>query len=221
VSQKITVPAFAISSGAMPALGICSRHGAPCTTVRVRKFISATPVWVLLLALLTLLIAAIVSLALRKTVTGPMPECTQCGKDRKAFVRNVWLGWGSLVPLLVIASATNSTGLLVLWFLVAVGALIFSFAGDSFRTRGTTSGDGAWVELKNVDSRFVQACHERMAQASAHAGAMASASPGYGYGYGYPQPTAAYGYPATQGYPQPPAAPAPQPSTLSGYYPPA
>lgn len=165
MSQTVRLPANVIASGALSQLGVCARHGAPSSGTRERKFVSATPVWLLPIAILALLVAAIVAMAIQKTVKGPVPECASCRKERAAFVRNVWLGWVGSTALFFLAAATTNGTLFALWFLTLIVALVYSFAGNGNAVRGTTSRDGFWVDLRNVDPFFAEACARRMSGA--------------------------------------------------------
>ena len=82
----------------------------------------------------SLLIAAIVMAAIRTTVRGQLPACATCTSERRRFV-------AAVVARIVL-------------LLFTVAALVMSFSGDAFRTRGVLSRDTLWVELKGVDRRF-------------------------------------------------------------------
>jgi hypothetical protein len=150
--MDVAVPASWVASGYLPQL--CARHGTPATHWTKRKFYSRTPLWVFVLIPFSLLIAAIVMAAMRTTVRGQLPACAACTSERRRFVAAVvasWVGW--FATLFVAASLSDGWAVIVV-LLLAVVALVTSFSGDAFRTRGALSRDKLWVELKGVDRHF-------------------------------------------------------------------
>jgi hypothetical protein len=162
MTTDITLPGDVISGGALERLGICPRHGRPAQNVRRQKFGSKTPSWVILLALLTLLVAAIVAEAIRKRVAGPVPVCEQCVKDRRTFRLQVAAVWAVDLVLLV-GGASGNAPALVGWLLVTVLGLVFSTRTSRYSVEGIVSRDGRFVELKKVDESFAAACQPQMA----------------------------------------------------------
>jgi hypothetical protein len=162
VKTNVTVPAAAISTGGLQQIGVCPRHGRPAFAVRKEKFGSKTPTWVYLLILVALLLAAIIAEAIRKRVEGPVPTCDQCAADKRTFRLQVAGVWIADLVLMVIGAAGSAVAL-VAWLALTLFALVFSFMSSRYRVQGTVSGDGLYVELKDVDSAFASECHRRMA----------------------------------------------------------
>jgi hypothetical protein len=162
MTTNVTVPGYAISSGAVQQLGLCPRHGRPATAVRKEKFGSKTPSWVYLLILVALLLAAIIAEVIRKRVEGPVPICDQCAADKRTFRLQVAGVWVADLVLMVVGAAGSAVALLA-WLVLTLFALVFSFMTSRYRVQGTVSDDGLFVELKNVDSAFAGECHRRMA----------------------------------------------------------
>lgn len=162
----IVLPVAYVASPLLPPM--CARHGVPASKAIKRKFFTATPAWVILIAIFSLLIGAIVALAIRTTVECQLPACEQCTKDRRQFVliaSAAWVGtflslalgkWG---PLLFVAGA--------------LGSLVWSFGfGNRRRVSGVVSKDKQSVTLKGVDESFAAEAWARMlATANSAAGA--------------------------------------------------
>jgi hypothetical protein len=164
--HEVDVPAAAVALSALPTLGICAQHGHPATGSKPRTFATRTPVWVVVLAVVSLPVGAVVALVLRKTVHGPVPVCHACTNARRTYVGTVVLGWAAAVVLVGVAVGTANDGLAVLGALVVVGALVASFTGDAFRTGGTLSDDQHWVALRRVHPTFTQAVQLRLQEAT-------------------------------------------------------
>lgn len=164
--MRISVPSHAITSGALVELGTCPRHPLLAAKTGQRTFYTRTPAWVILIALASLLVGAIVALLIRKEVKGPVPECARCRTVRTRFRLGVLLVWGALAAALFpLAEVGNGVGFLV-WFGLLLLVLGFSASGSTWRVRGTLSKDLLWVELRGVEVHFVQAVQARMAAAA-------------------------------------------------------
>jgi hypothetical protein len=146
----VHVPAIWVSQSHLPPR--CARHGTAVTHTTKRTFYTPTPFWIAILAIFTLLIAAIVAHGMRKEVVAQLPSCQQCTQDRRRFKLMAVGLWLLLIPTFVLA-ASSDVGVL-LFFVLMIGALVFSFCGDQFRVRGSLTPDLAWVELKAVDEAF-------------------------------------------------------------------
>lgn len=162
MKTNVTVPGAAISTGGLQQIGLCPRHGRPGIAVRKEKFGSKTPTWVQLLALATLLVAAIIAESIRKRVEGPVLTCEQCVRDKRTFRLQVAGIWILDIVLVGVGMSGNGAALLG-WLLLTVFALVFSFMSSRYRVQGTVSDDGLLVELKDVDSAFADECRRRMA----------------------------------------------------------
>jgi hypothetical protein len=151
----VAVPAAWIAQGTLPPC--CARHGGPATHQAKRRFDTKTPSWVLLLVLVALLVAAVVALVLRKSVEGQLPGCDQCARDQRRFKLTVLGAWVADVVVLVLAVQIGPAGLL-LWLLVTLGALVWSFAGAArYRVTGNLRKDRLWVDLRGVSEEFAAA----------------------------------------------------------------
>jgi len=149
---KVQVPAHWVAQNYLPP--ICARHGGPATRLVPRKFFTRAPGWSYLLILTGLLIFAIVTLAIRKTVPTALPACAQCTRDRRQFISLAISGWVSVLAVMVVAFTLASDLLFVLGLVAILAALVFTFAGDYFRVAGTVNKDLVWVTLKGVDDTF-------------------------------------------------------------------
>ena len=155
----VSVPTSWITLGALPAC--CARHGGPATRADQRKFYTRTPWWVYLFIPVGLLIAAVIALAIRGTVDGPLPSCESCARERRRWIRTVWSLWGLDLALLAasIAAANSPIGKVAagLWLLVTLVALVWSSRADRIRVTGRVSKDRNWVELRRVSDVFQNA----------------------------------------------------------------
>jgi hypothetical protein len=161
MTTNVTVPGTAISQGGLLEVGLCPRHGRPGVGLRQEKFGSQTPSWVIVIALFTLLVAAIVAESIRKRVAGPVPVCEECVRDKRTFrlqVAGLWI----VDIVLVGIGLSGSAAALLGWLVLTVFALVYSFMSSRYRTQGTVSDDGLFVVLKQVDSAFASACRQRM-----------------------------------------------------------
>ena len=153
---------------------ICARHGGPATRPVKRTFYTRTPWWVYLLIVVSLLLAAIVSLAVRKSAAGMLPSCDRCVAERRRFIGCVVGGWLLGLVLLVLGAAADNGFVLLLGLLVWVVSLVITFCRDQFRVRGSVDRDLTWVRLKGVAPAFA---------AEVARGLASSGVPGPGYPY--------------------------------------
>jgi hypothetical protein len=178
---KVTVPAQALRGHALPALGLCPRHGAPASSVRSRTFWTRTPIWAFLLI-------GVLAMFLRKQVDGPVPECGTCAKERRRYRQAVAAAWVTAFAVLVVGVGRASTSVLIAGSFMLLGALILTAISEEWRVQGVLSRDQLWLTLKGVHPAFVQAAQTAMHQA-AQAPALAH-----------------QGFPPYQGYPATPLA---------------
>jgi|GEM_PF-2112018 len=166
----IAIPAQWYSQGRMPR--ICARHGGPATRPLKRSMFTATPPWVWLLVLVSLLIAAIVALAIRRSAVGHLPGCERCVSDRRRFFGAAVGGLSAGLLLFVLGAAAASDVMLLLGLLVFVVALLGSLCGDQFRVRGRLRKDLVWIELRGTAPEFAaevaRGLQEARAAAVAH-----------------------------------------------------
>ena len=149
---KVQVPAHWVAQNYLPP--ICARHGGPATRLVPRRFFTRAPGWSYLLILTGLLIFAIVTLAIRKTVHTALPACAQCTRDRRQFIAFAISGWVAVLAIMVVAITFASNAIFVVGLVAILAALVFTFAGDYFRVAGTVNKDLVWVTLKRVDETF-------------------------------------------------------------------
>lgn len=151
---SINLPAAWLVQGWVPP--ICVRHGGPSTRRDRRSFYTKTPTWVVLLIFVALMLALVVALCVRGTVTAEVPSCDRCASERRRFKWWVAAAWLGDVVLLVGITQLGAVGF-VLWLVATVAALCWSFAGDRSRVTGTVSKDRLWVALKGVHPTFAAA----------------------------------------------------------------
>ena len=155
VMASVAVPAAWIAQGTLPPC--CARHGGPTTRQGKRRFDTKTPLWVLPLILVGVLVAVVVAMAVRKSVQGQIPECDECAREQRQFKLTVLGAWVADVVVLVLAAQLGGAGL-VLWLLVTLGALVWSFAGGQrYRVHGNLTKDQMWVELNGASDEFTAA----------------------------------------------------------------
>jgi hypothetical protein len=145
---------------------ICARHGGPATRLVPRKFFTRAPGWSYLLILISLLVFAIVTLSIRKTVPTALPACLQCTRDRQQFIALAISGWVAAFAVMVVAVTFASDLILVLGLMAFLAALVFTFAGDYFRVAGNLNADLLWVTLNRVDETFAAAINNGLRAAA-------------------------------------------------------
>ncbi len=151
----VQVPAHWLAQNYLPP--ICARHGGPATSAVTRKFSTRPPGWSYVLILIGVLVFVIVVMALQYSLSTALPACAECRQDRRRFIGYALSGWVAAIALTVVSFTTTSGALIVLGLLAVVGALVFSFVGDSFRVSGHVSADRGWVNLKGVHATFAAA----------------------------------------------------------------
>jgi hypothetical protein len=147
-----SIPAEWYRVGCLPP--VCARHGRPATRRLKRTFYTRTPTWVYLLIVISVLVAAIVALAVRKSAPGSLPGCDQCVAERRRFVWSAVGGWLLGLGLLVLAGVADNGPAAILGLLVLLVALVWTFCGDQIRVRGSLRKDLLWVDLKGVAPEF-------------------------------------------------------------------
>ena len=165
VKNAFPVPAQAVSSGALTPLGLCPRHGLPAVRTKKRSYYTATPTWLYLLVLVSLLIAVLILLAVRKTVAGPVPDCATCVADQKRRRAIVLGSWGLALVVLIGGMAANSGAVAAIGFFGLIAALLATFAVPQKWQQGQVTKDGYWVELKDPAPAFREAATRAMAAA--------------------------------------------------------
>jgi hypothetical protein len=198
VVANVAIPTQWYSQGRMPRL--CARHGGPASRTVRRTFYTPTPPWVWLLVLVSLLVAAIVALAIRTSLPGHLPGCARCVSDRRVFVGSV-LGGLTAGVLLFVAGVAAASGVLVgLGMLVVAAALLGSMCGDQFRVRGRLRKDKSWIELSGTAPAFAAEMVRGLQQAHAASPAPqpAYAAPQQPWPATAPQQQPAFGAPQQQ-----------------------
>jgi len=168
----VQVPAHWVGQNYLPP--ICARHGGSATTRVRRKFYTRPPGWTYVLILISVLIFAIVTLSMRKTVSTALPACGQCTHDRRQFVALAISGWVAVLAIWVVAGTFASSAIFLLGLVAILAALVFTFAGDYFRVAGTVNEDLVWVTLKRVDATFAGAINNAVRPPPAVAAAAAT-----------------------------------------------
>jgi hypothetical protein len=169
---SVQVPAHWVGQNYLPP--ICARHGGPATTRVPRKFYTRAPGWTYVLILISVLIFAIVTLSIRKTVPTALPACGQCTRDRWQFIALAISGWVAVVAIWVVAGTFASSAIFLLGLVASLAALVFTFAGDYFRVAGAVNNDLVWVTLKRVDATFAAAINNAVRPPAAVAVATAT-----------------------------------------------
>jgi hypothetical protein len=160
------VPSAAVQSNALTGLGICPRHANPAVRSKKRSYYSATPPWVYVLILASLLIAVIIMIAIRKTVTGQVPDCATCMAEQKKRTAIAWVIAAVAVAVLLAGlSATNGLVSLI-GFLLLVVAICYPLAAPKKWQQGVVTKDGYWVEMKKVAPAFAAAVQHQVAAAT-------------------------------------------------------
>ena len=130
--RGIYLPTPMIMSGqGIPAR--CVLHGEPANATRKVRFYSKPPMWTYLLLLLSIGIAVIVMLVIRKKVAAlRWPFCARCLVRRRTFLLAMWACLAA-IPLCFVAAnlSSDSTSSSTTW-LVLVGVLILPLAALTF-----------------------------------------------------------------------------------------
>jgi hypothetical protein len=155
-------------------------------------FRSKTPVWVVLLIVLSLLIALIIALSLQKKVKAPaVPVCGECVAERGRLLVATWATLAASVVLVGLGLVTGGdTGALIVFFAFIggpVAALVLGAQSQwSARVSAHLDDTGTYLVVRRAAPAFVQAYRQMVAPAP-----MAAYPP-------YPP------YPGQPPYPQPP-----------------
>jgi len=107
----------------------CVLHGEPANATRKVRFLSKPPLWIYLLLLLSIGIAIIVMLVIRKRVTAPRwPFCARCLVRRRNCLVAMWACLAA-TPLCFVGAnlSSDATGPSATWLLL-VGVLVLPLA---------------------------------------------------------------------------------------------
>jgi len=118
---NVRVPATWIAQGHHPR--VCARHGEAATAAKPRSFHTKDNPWLLLLLLASPLILVIVSLALRKSVKGPVPTCGRCAREQQRDSSILVGTWVLATVLLTVTIAMFSSRR---WVSAAAGKAVHS-----------------------------------------------------------------------------------------------
>ena len=156
---------------------VCARHGRPATAPLKRTFYTRTPGWVYLLIVLSLAVAAIVSLAIRKSARGTLPGCDRCVAERRRFVWSAVGGWvlalGILFPAL--GADGRAAGLVAAFgLLLLIAAFGWTLSGDRVRVRGHLRKDLVWLDLTGVSPEFASEVRAELARTQPAQGTLAA-----------------------------------------------
>ncbi|GID92953.1 hypothetical protein ACFQFC_34805 [Amorphoplanes digitatis] len=154
--------------------GVCSRHGEPAVLRKRVRFISKPPGWTYALLLCGALPFLIAVMVLRKEVKAEAwPFCAQC---RQLHKQRTLIGWGLLLPLVLLIAITfagvelGQTGLWLLLVAIVACAVGFGFlarGGYRLLPQGDVAQDGSAIGFKKAHPAFAaeaQAAYERAAQ---------------------------------------------------------
>lgn len=122
-ADDVWLPWQMVELGHLP--WVCVPHGLPAVRMQAASVFSRTPLWVIPLAIFSLLIGAIASLALRVTVRGQWPVCPHCEGVRQRRRTGMWACFGASVVALILSIALSSGGLLLLDIPLVLAALVF------------------------------------------------------------------------------------------------
>ena len=171
---NVRVPATWIAVGYHPR--VCVRHGGPATADMPRSFHTKSNRWLLFLLLLTPLVWIIVSLAVRKSVKGPVPTCSLCAHERQrdlSILVGTWVLAASLLPVAItMASAVWGA----LCAVAVLAGLVLLLLRDRNRVTGTLDNEQIWVALRGVHPAYAQLIFQAVHQPNA--------APQGEYGYG-------------------------------------
>jgi hypothetical protein len=164
-TQGVYLPAGMVTSGwGIPP--VCVRHGRPAAAHRKISFVSRSPWWTFLLILLSVLVALLVMLALRKRVTAPSwPVCDECLRQRRTRLTTMagLLVGGPVVASLalpVVSSPDSDMTLLVAltgWLVVPlVGLVVGSNAAWAQVLAANVDPTGESVHFRQPAPAFTQ-----------------------------------------------------------------
>ncbi|MEP7055180.1 MAG: hypothetical protein ABI912_08015 [Actinomycetota bacterium] len=151
----VAIARYDANTGWLPP--VCPKHGRPADRPVSRKFYTPTPWWVYPFILLSLLVAALIAAAIRKSDQIQMPGCAQCSTSARTRTQ-VRVGTG-VVALIDLSAAVvwGSGGLFVLAIpLVLAWLLSLSSLLDAL-VQVSGSLDGPWLKLKGVHPAFIAA----------------------------------------------------------------
>ncbi len=119
---------------------------------------SRTPLWVIPIILLSLLVGAIVALAIRKTVTGSWPFCPECEKSRRSRILTMLVALAACAGAIALAAATGAAALLLLALVAAVVAAVFGCLSSWTSQIGAdVDRDSGAVHVRSPSASFVAA----------------------------------------------------------------
>jgi len=159
------VPSAALQQGGLAELGICPRHALPGVRTKKRSYYTAAPAWAVLLIFLSLLIGLLVLVLIRKTVTGPVPDCSTCVAEQKKRLTIAWSAALLSVGLLFASFGQHNAGLVVAALVAIVGAMTYPVVAPKKWPFGVVTEDGWWVELKDTAPAFQEAVQQAIASA--------------------------------------------------------
>lgn len=154
----VQVPETWMAQSYLPPL--CARHGVPSTSSLKRTFYSKPPPWSYLLIFFGVVVFVLVVTLTRAKVTGNVPACVECARERRRFWLMVLAAWIASLAILVLGITFSKAGVTLLGFFAILGAVIVSLLGDRFRVSGNVSKDRIWVNLKGVHETFAAAVND-------------------------------------------------------------
>jgi len=160
--DTIDLPAAWIEQGTLPK--ICPRHGLPATDQQRQSFYARLPRWLVVSIFLTLALAIILVLIVRRSVTGYVPRCDRCRADRRRAIAIAAALWVVLVASIGPIAALGNGVVVAVWFVILVAAVIVSVrAPHSWSIDGWFLAESRSVRLVGVDPAFVEAARTALA----------------------------------------------------------
>jgi hypothetical protein len=127
-SGDVWLPAQFVEHGYVPP--ICVRHGKVAERMQPTPVYSRTPLWVIPLALFSLLLGLLLALAMRETVWGRWAVCRVCVHERQQRRQVMWVSLGAAVLAVAGGIALRSGWLALAALPLLVVSLVFRDLGD-------------------------------------------------------------------------------------------
>ncbi len=155
-ADDVWLPWQMVELGHLPQ--VCVRHGKPAVGVQATSVFSRTPLWVIPLAIFSLLIGAVIALALRVTVRGHWPVCPECEAFQHRQRMGMWACFAASGIALMLALGFVSGWLLLFVLPLAIAALAFrDRAAPRWLTNADVDRQTRAVHVKRPSKAFVYA----------------------------------------------------------------
>jgi hypothetical protein len=155
-APDVYLPPQLIELGYLPL--VCVRHGAPARRLQPVAVYSRAPWWVIPLALASLLLGALIALAMRLTVFGGWPVCDQCEATHARRRQAVRAGYAAFFLVFAAAIVARSGLLLLVNIPVLIAAIVLHLLADwRWITSATVDRSTRAVHVKAPSGGFVAA----------------------------------------------------------------